>query len=72
MRLHHFYWRGKERTVSIEKRKDTVTLRFIDEEIIEAIGGHLLQLNRNQNDLKGEQPQIREIITVVREYSGSF
>lgn len=71
MSLHHFYWRGKERTVSVDKRrKDIVLLRFIDEEIIELTGNNILQVSRQQPVPDEASPAAVEIITAVKEAGG--
>lgn len=72
MSLYHFYWRGKERTVSIDKRrKDSVTLHFIDQEIVDLIGGHLLVLKRD-GSLPDEPGHAREIVSAVKEKIGDL
>jgi hypothetical protein len=41
MALHHFYWRGKERSVSITRVHQTYHLLFIDPDLTNKVGTDL-------------------------------
>ncbi len=70
MSLHHFQWQGKERTVSVDRRRKAVTiLRFIDEEIIAFLGSTTLQLIPQRGDAT-EGAKEQEIIRAVEEVTG--
>lgn len=73
MALHHFEWNGKERSVSINKASEKITLRFIDKEIIDqgfekisfARGQSVENFIDNYRDEKREV--VRDLILAVKE-----
>jgi len=67
MGLHHFYWQGKERTVSVDRRrKEVIKLRFIDPEIIEMISEHRIEWQELEK-LGARHPAMRDLIVGVSE-----
>jgi hypothetical protein len=70
MGLHHFYWQGKERTASVDRRRKEVTiLRFIDSEIIEIIGTHIIEW-RELEKLRTHHAAIPDLITAAKDVIG--
>lgn len=47
--LLHFYWEGKERSVSVSNTQEGLALNFVDPEIYETLGGKVLML-QNKGD----------------------
>lgn len=76
MSLHHFYWEGKERAVSIIRISSNITLLFIDTEIIDKgvnklsfRQGESLKSILNKYQLN-EEDSIKNILLAIQENTG--
>jgi hypothetical protein len=46
--MFHFHWDGKERSVSISRSEDGLVLHFVDQQLVDTLGGKVFLARKDE------------------------